>query len=81
LTNILDPNWQIYAVAILAGLAMVAFALRKRRRVAEVRSGDGDLLSMVLNNMTQGVVLFDAHEKVLVCNDRYVEMTVCRPAS
>jgi len=53
---------------------MVAFALRKRRRVAEVRSGDGDLLSMVLNNMTQGVVLFDAHEKVLVCNDRYVEM-------
>jgi methyl-accepting chemotaxis protein len=74
LTNILDPNWQIYAIAILAGLAMVAFALRKRRRVAEVRSGDGDLLSMVLNNMTQGVVLFDAHEKVLVCNDRYVEM-------
>jgi PAS domain S-box-containing protein len=74
LTNILNPNWQIYAVAILAGLAMVAFALRKRRRVAEVRSGDGDLLSMVLNNMTQGVVLFDAHEKVLVCNDRYVEM-------
>ena len=53
---------------------MVAFALRNRRRVAEVRSGDGDLLSMVLNNMTQGVVLFDAHEKVLVCNDRYVEM-------
>jgi PAS domain S-box-containing protein len=74
LTNILDPNWQIYAIVILAGLAMVAFALRKRRRVAEVRSGDGDLLSMVLNNMTQGVVLFDAHEKVLVCNDRYVEM-------
>ena len=74
MTNILDPNWQIYAIAILAGLAMVAFALRKRRRVAEVRSGDGDLLSMVLNNMTQGVVLFDAHEKVLVCNDRYVEM-------
>src|SRR6187401_683868 len=41
------------------------------------RSGghdDGALLSMVLNNMTQGVVLFDAHERVLVVNDRYVEM-------
>ena len=60
---------------------MVAFALRKRRRVAEVRSGDGDLLSMVLNNMTQGVVLFDAHETVLVCNDRYVEMYGRRPRS
>ena len=74
MTNILDLNWQIDAIAILAGLAVVAFALSRRRRVAEVRNGDGDLLSMVINNMTQGVVLFDAHEKVLVCNDRYVEM-------
>ncbi len=53
---------------------MVALALRKRQRATAIRGGDGDLLSMVLNNMTQGVVLFDAHEKVLVCNDRYVEM-------
>ena len=24
--------------------------------------------------MTQGVILFDAHERILVCNDRYIEM-------
>ena len=29
---------------------------------------------MVINNMTQGVILFDAYERVLVCNDRYIEM-------
>lgn len=74
MTKFLDPNWQIYAIAILAGLAVVAFALRKRRRATNDRGGDGELLSMVLNNMTQGVVLFDAQERVLVCNDRYVEM-------
>ena len=35
---------------------------------------NGSFLEMVLNNMTQGVILFDAHERVLVCNNRYVEM-------
>jgi len=48
----------------------------RRRR----QSRDGTLLSMVLNNMTQGVVLFDAHERVLVVNDRYVEMYGLSPA-
>src|SRR6188474_3225249 len=48
---------------------MVAVTFWRRRQ-----SRDGALLSMVLNNMTQGVVLFDVHERVLVVNDRYVEM-------
>jgi PAS domain S-box-containing protein len=59
-------------VAIVA-LVAVAVAVFWRRRRIDGR-GNGPLLSMVLNNMTQGVVLFDAHERVLVCNDRYVEM-------
>jgi methyl-accepting chemotaxis protein len=32
------------------------------------------LLAMVINNMTQGVVLIAANERVLVCNDRYIDM-------
>jgi PAS domain S-box-containing protein len=59
-------------VAIVA-LVAVAIGVFWRRRRIDGR-GNGPLLSMVLNNMTQGVVLFDAHERVLVCNDRYVEM-------
>jgi diguanylate cyclase (GGDEF)-like protein len=27
-----------------------------------------------LNNMSQGLVMFDANERIVVCNDRYVEM-------
>ena len=41
---------------------------------ARLRRSDSALLSIVLNNMTQGVILFDAHERILVCNNRYIEM-------
>jgi methyl-accepting chemotaxis protein len=40
----------------------------------EARAGDSALLSIALNNMTQGVVMFDDHERLVVCNDRYIEM-------
>jgi methyl-accepting chemotaxis protein len=33
-----------------------------------------DLLTTTLNNMTQGVVMFDSEERLVVCNDRYIEM-------
>jgi PAS domain-containing protein len=73
LTYFLEQSGQDYAVAVIAGLAAVAFAVMRYRRRAG-RNVDGALLSMVLNNMTQGVVFFDDYENVLVCNDRYVEM-------
>jgi PAS domain S-box-containing protein len=66
-------NLQTYALVAFVGLAAMAAAMFWRRWRSGGR-GDGALLSMVLNNMTQGVVLFDAHERVLVVNDRYVEM-------
>ena len=77
-----ELNVQAYAV-VIAVLAAIAYAFVRQRRRAGGH-GDGTLLSMVLNNMTQGVVLFDAHERVLVVNDRYVEMyglspTVVKP--
>jgi len=69
-------NLQTYVLVAIVGLAvMVAVTFWRRRQ-----SRDGALLSMVLNNMTQGVVLFDAHERVLVVNDRYVEMYGLSPA-
>jgi methyl-accepting chemotaxis protein len=66
-------NLQTYALVAIVGLAAMAAAMFWRRWRSGGR-GDDALLSMVLNNMTQGVVLFDAHERVLVVNDRYVEM-------
>jgi methyl-accepting chemotaxis protein len=32
------------------------------------------LLSLALNNMSQGLVMFDAAERLVVCNDRYLEI-------
>jgi methyl-accepting chemotaxis protein len=34
----------------------------------------GSLLALALNNMTQGVVLFDTSGRLIVCNDRYLTM-------
>ena len=84
LTNIFHQTWQIYAIALF-GLAAITFVVWLRRRNIDARGGSGAALPMVINNMTQGVVLFDAQEHVLVCNDRYIEMyglspDVVRPA-
>ena len=73
-----ELNVQTYAIAVVA-LAAIAYAFVRQRRRAGGHS-DGALQSMVLNNMTQGVVLFDAHERVLVVNDRYVEMYGLSPS-
>jgi NO-binding membrane sensor protein with MHYT domain/methyl-accepting chemotaxis protein len=55
------------AISILSMSLVSAFADR--------RVGDKSLLlTTVLNNMTQGVVMFDAHERFIICNDRYMEM-------
>ncbi len=35
---------------------------------------NGRLLALVLNNLTQGVVMFDAAGRLVVCNDRYLSM-------
>jgi len=74
LGSILEHGWQPYVVAVFVGLAAVMFMHRRRQRSVDVSGGSGALLSMVINNMTQGVILFDGRERVLVCNDRYVEM-------
>jgi PAS domain-containing protein len=73
LNTVLQQNWQIYAMAVIVGFVTVMVMRRWRfRRASGV--GDSALLSIVLNNMTQGVILFDAHERILVCNNRYIEM-------
>jgi methyl-accepting chemotaxis protein len=74
LNSVLEQSWQIYAMTVIVGLAAVMVMYRRRQRSADVSGGNSALLSMVLNNMTQGVILFDAHERVQVCNKRYIEM-------
>jgi methyl-accepting chemotaxis protein len=67
----LHQDWRVFAAAAFVLAAAVTIILWRRARTGRP---DGALLAMVINNMTQGVVLIDAHERVLVCNDRYVDM-------
>jgi len=40
----------------------------------QVSRNDEQLLHTVLNNMSQGVLLFDAGLRLVICNQRYIEM-------
>jgi methyl-accepting chemotaxis protein len=60
------------AVAILGISLVIAFA---DRRIGE----NSQLLEIAINNMTQGVVMYDADERLVVCNDRYREMYQLSP--
>jgi methyl-accepting chemotaxis protein len=50
--------------------------LNRFTQMAKARGLDseGHLLALALNNMTQGVVMFDTTGHLVVCNDRYLEM-------
>ena len=56
------------AATALLGMSLVS-AFADRRLGARSL-----LLTTALNNMTQGVVMFDAAERFVICNDRYLEM-------
>src|ERR1700675_426112 len=40
----------------------------------QVLRNDEQLLHTVLNNMSQGVLLFDSELRLVICNQRYIEM-------
>ena len=42
--------------------------------VTDRRRGQARLLRAALNNMTQGLCMFDGAARLLLCNDRYIEM-------
>ena len=71
--DVLEQSWRFYAIGLsfVAGLAGIGLFAWLRSRLG----GSGHaMLSMVLNNMTQGVVMFDAAERLVVRNERYVSM-------
>ncbi len=48
---------------------------RAERQKAEELRQQSLQLDVALNNMTQGLVMFDASERVVLCNQRYVEIS------
>ena len=70
-----ELDWRLLAavclVVLLAGIAVI---VRFRRSQTGRLSDKGQLLELALNNMTQGVVMFDAKARLVVCNDRYLKI-------
>jgi len=68
-------DWQTVALAGICFVAGIAAAALYRRAPGLGGGRDqGRLLNLALNNMTQGVVMFDAAGRLVVCNNRYREI-------
>lgn len=72
----MNVDWRLLAVGgvvcFSAGLA--AISLFRRTRWGGEPGSQGRLLALALNNMTQGVVMFDAGGRLIVRNNRYLEI-------
>jgi PAS domain S-box-containing protein len=62
-------DWSLVVATCIVILLIGAVILLMRRR-----NDAGRLLSLALNNMSQGVVMFDATGHLVVCNERYLLM-------
>jgi diguanylate cyclase (GGDEF)-like protein/PAS domain S-box-containing protein len=62
-------------IAIAALLFLVVRKLSQQHRAAQQRlTLEKQRLDTAVNNMTQGLLLFDSSERLVVCNQRYIEM-------
>ncbi len=68
----------IAALAVLAIAALLFLVVRKlsqqHRASKRQLSLEKQRLDTAVNNMTQGLLLFDANQKLVICNRRYIEM-------
>jgi PAS domain S-box-containing protein len=80
---VLDPTRSVGGLAIspavlaagIASGAMAVLGIALTSAFAGRRLHDKSAyLALALNNMTQGFVMFDSAERLVVCNDRYIEM-------
>jgi diguanylate cyclase (GGDEF)-like protein len=62
-----------YAVRVfpMRTLNRIMRALARTQRYLRVQNSRFDA---ALNNMSQGLIMFDAEQRIVVCNDRYLEM-------
>jgi methyl-accepting chemotaxis protein len=65
-----EPMVSAFAAAIVAVLAMTAAIVQLARKlhVHNLR------MRVAINNMAQGLCMFDGNERLVVCNQRYMEM-------
>jgi diguanylate cyclase (GGDEF)-like protein len=63
----------VLAIAIL--LFLVVRKLSQQHRASQQRlTLEKQRLDTAVNNMTQGLLLFDSSQRLIICNERYIEM-------
>ncbi len=74
-TGILIAIAGLSALAIAALLFLVVSKLSRQHRASRQRlTLEKQRLDTAVNNMTQGLLLFDASQRLVICNQRYIEM-------
>ncbi len=64
----------LVAVAGLSVLLIAAMLFLAVRKLAQQHQMEKQRLDTAINNMTQGLLLFDASQRLVVCNQSYIEM-------
>jgi diguanylate cyclase (GGDEF)-like protein len=65
----------LFVLVIMAMLFLVVRKLSHQHRLSELRLRlEKQRLDTAVNNMTQGLLLFDSSHRLVVCNPRYIEM-------
>jgi diguanylate cyclase (GGDEF)-like protein len=82
-------HWQVGILLAVAGVSVLAIAtllfLVVRKLSQQYRASERRLtlqkqrLDRAVNNMTQGLLMFDASEQLVVCNQRYIDMYALSP--
>ena len=65
-----DKDWPLLIFAILGSALVVLLAVGAVRRARYRRAR----LQAALNNMSEGLCMFDGATRLVLCNDRYVEI-------
>ncbi len=64
----------------LAAITVAALAMAVTATVAALRyRARNALMSIALDNMTQGICMFDKNERLVICNKRYIEIYKLSP--
>ncbi len=61
-------------MSILPALLIIAIFVLFVRRMSHERKRSEQTLTTAVNNMNQGLLLFDSSGRLVVCNQRYIEM-------
>jgi len=74
-TRFLTGMASLSALIIAAILFLIVRQLSRQHRASrEQLSAEKQRLDTAINNMSQGLLMFDASERLIVCNRRYIEM-------